>query len=175
VKEDLPIQLTSSVNGNLTNGVDYTINPASGEIVMNTALVAGEQVVAGYVYYTGLIAFAQKIVDGDPTDRTNFPGLRAAGVLVRVRSPQVLIQNVTAVVTVAEGFDQTDVIAKATQAVRDYINTLSISGDVVLAALTKVVMLVNGVTNVDFLEPTDDVILLDDQIVRTQDANVDIT
>lgn len=175
IKEDLPIMLATDVQGNLVDGVDYTINPASGDIVMTSALVAGEQVVAGYTRYTGLIEFAQKVVDGDPNDRPNFPGLRAAGVLVRVWSPQVLIQNITAVVTVTEGYDQSLVVANAIQAVKDHINTLSISDDVILAALTQKVMAVAGVRNVDFLTPTDDVIILDDQIARTTDANVDIT
>ena len=175
IKDDLPITLATSVSGNLTNGVDYTINPASGDIVMTTALVAGEQVIAGYTYFTGLIDFAQKVVDGDPDDRITYPGYRAGGVLVKVKSPQVLIQNIVGVLVITEGHDQSVVVAAAEQAIRDYINTLTISGDVLRAEMIKRVMLVPGVFNVGFTTPANDVVILDDQLARTNDANVDIT
>jgi len=175
IKADLPINLATSVQGNLVEGVDYTINTASGDIVLTTPLVLDEQVVGGYTYYTGLISFAQKVVDGDPNDRETYPGFRAAGVMVVVKTPQVLIQNVTAILTVEEGYDQSTVIANVTQAVKDYINTLSISGDVIRARLIARIMSVAGVSNVDVQVPADDIIMLDDQLARTQDVNIDIT
>ena len=174
VNDDLPINLATDVQGNLVDGVDFTYNPASGQIVLTTALVAGEQVVGGVTYFTGLIAHAQKVIDGDVNDRTNFPGMRAAGVLVRVRTPQILIQEVEAIVTVSEGFSQDDVVDAAIQAVKDTINTLNISGDVFRADLIAAIKGVEGVKNVDLIAPANDVIILDDQLARTQDANIDI-
>lgn len=175
IKDDLPFNIATSVQGNLTQGVDYTLNPATGQITFTTALTAGEQVVAGYTYFTGLIAFAQKVIDGDPNDRDNYPGLRAAGVLARAKSPQVQIQAVTAVITVIEGFDQATVVANVAQAVKDFINTLTISEDVIRSKLIAKMISVEGVANVDLIAPSDDVILLDDQMARTQDANIDVT
>jgi uncharacterized phage protein gp47/JayE len=175
IKDALPINIATSARGNLTKDVEYTLDPTSGLVVFDPALVLDEQVVAGYTRYTGLLAFAQKVVDGDPNDRVNYPGFRAAGVMVQVLPPQVLIQNIVAVVTVAEGFDQDTVISEVKQALKDHINGLSISDDVIRAKLFSVIMTVSGVINVDLITPVDDVILLDDQLVRTRDANLDLT
>lgn len=175
IKDSLPINIATDVQGNLVEGVDYTINPVSGQIVLTTPLVAGEQVVGGHTYFTGLLAFAQKVIDGDRNDRENYPGFRAAGTLHQVKSPQILIQPVTAIVTVTEGFDRATVLAAVKQAIKNYINTLTISGDVIRAKLFEKIMRVSGVSNVNIITPTNDVIMLDDQLARTQDANLTIT
>ena len=175
VKDTLPVNLATSVAGNLTEGTDFTVNPASGQIQVTTPLVAGEQVVGASTYFTGLLAYAQKVIDGDANDRENFPGLRAAGVLVKVKSPQILIQPVTALLTVEEGFDQSTVAANVTQAIKDYINTLTISGDVLRSQLIAVIVAVDGVSNVSVTVPANDVVILDDQLARTQDANITVT
>ena len=175
IKDDLPINIATDVAGNLVSPTDYTLNPASGQVELVTPLVVGEQVVAGYTNFTGLIAFTQKVIDGDANDRTNFPGFRAAGVLVRAKVPQILVQPVTAIVTVTEGFDQSDVIADTIQAIKDYVNTLTISGDVLRAELFSFIMAVEGVTNVNITVPADDVIILDDQLARTQDSSITVT
>jgi uncharacterized phage protein gp47/JayE len=175
IKESVTFTLTSSIRGALVQGTDYTLNPASGQIDFTPALVATEVITAAYTYYTGLIQLAQKVVDGDPNDRENFPGLRAAGVLVRVRTPQVLIQTITAVITVLEGYDQTDVKDNVREALKDHVNSLGISDDVVLNRLRSVMMNVAGVYNVDVTAPTTDVIILDDQLARTADPNIVLT
>ncbi|MDX1556237.1 MAG: baseplate J/gp47 family protein, partial [Xanthomonadales bacterium] len=64
---------------------DFVLNPASGQINLLPAsypagLTAADVVTADYTNFTGLIAVTQKIIDGDPADRANFPGYRAAGV-----------------------------------------------------------------------------------------------
>jgi uncharacterized phage protein gp47/JayE len=176
IKDSEPSILTSSTRGVLARdtgtGGDYTLNPASGQLVFDPALVTGEIITADYTFFTGLIALAQKIVDGDPDDRETFPGLRAAGVLVVVRVPQVLLQNVEVTVTVKEGFDQAEVQAAARQAIKDYINNLAISGDVIKYELAKRIMSVAGVLDIDLTTPTQNVIILDDQLARTTDTNI---
>jgi uncharacterized phage protein gp47/JayE len=174
VKDTATLTLTSSTRGVLVRNTHYVINPASGQLDLIGALTAAETITADYTYYTGLIAFAQKIVDGDPADRTNYPGLRAAGVLVIVKSPQVLLQNVEATLTIQEGYDATTVKASVVTAIKDYINTLAISGDVVRAELIRRIMAVAGLYDVLLLDPPANVTLLDDQLARTTDANITI-
>lgn len=174
IKDILPVYLASSARGNLTKDVEYQLDATSGLVIFNPALVAGEQVVAGYTRYTGLIGFTQKVVDGDPTDRVNFPGFRAAGVMVQVLPPQVLIQNIEAVVTVSLGYDQQSVVDEVKTALKNHINGLTISGDVIRAKLIQVIMNVEGVQNVDLITPAGDILILDDQLARTRDANLDI-
>lgn len=175
IKDSDPFTLISSTRGNLVRNTDYIINPASGQIDFLTALVTGEKIGADYIYYTGLIAFVQKLVDGDPADRSTYPGLRAAGVLAIVSIPQVLLQNVTATLTVLEGYDQATVRANVRTAIKDYINTLSISGDVIRAELIRRIMAVEGMYDVILASPAVNITMLDDQLARTTDVNVVIS
>jgi uncharacterized phage protein gp47/JayE len=175
IKGTVTFTLESNNRGMLDRGVDFWLNPASGQIVFYPALVTGEIITANYTRYTGLIALAQKIIDGVAADRVNYPGYRAAGVLVIVTTPQVLIQTVNAIITVLDGYDNAEVRATIKTAIRDYINTLGISGDVLRAMLIKKVMSVAGVYNVNLVTPSTDIILLDDQIARTTDENIVIS
>lgn len=167
--------LTSSVHGTLIEGSDYVINEATGQVVLATGLDPGETLVADYTYYTGLIALAQKIVDGDPTDRANYPGYRAAGVLVRCLVPQILLQNIEVTLFLADGYDGATVRTQVSEAIKLYINGLSISDDVVLYELVERTMAIPGVKNCSFVRPTGDVVILDDQLARATDANVVVT
>jgi len=167
--------LFSSERGVLTEGTDYYLDRASGQINFVTALVAGEAVFAEYERFTGLIALAQLVVDGDPDDRATYPGLRAAGVQVTVLVPSVLVQNVTASLVVAAGYEEASVIAAVEDAIKAYINGLGISGDVVRNQLIAQIMAVAGVSNCTLTAPAADVVLLDDQLARTTDANVTVT
>jgi uncharacterized phage protein gp47/JayE len=175
IKEVDPITITSSTRGALTINVEYYLNPASGQINFDPPLVATEVITASYTHYTGLIKLAQTVVDGDPNDRITYPGLRAAGVLVRVRTPQILLQTITATLTVAEGYDFLDTKDLVIQAIKDYINNLNISDDVIRNQLINQVMDVPGLNDILLTAPANNIAILDDQLARTQDANITIT
>jgi uncharacterized phage protein gp47/JayE len=172
-----PVLVSSGVpgRGTLVLGVHYQVNYATGQLVFNPALAAGEIITAAYTHYTGLIQFAQKILDGDPNDRTTYPGLRAAGVLVSVKTPQILIQTLSMAVTTEDGYDQADVRTAVKDVVKAYVNALPISGDVVRNEIIRVVMEVPGVYNMTLASPASDIILLDDQLARTTDANITVS
>lgn len=175
VKEVDPLSVYSSTRGPLVKDTDFIINPASGQLNFDPELDPAEVIMADYTYYVGLIGIAQKIVDGDPNNRADYPGLRAAGVLVKVQTPQILLQNVTATITVREGYDQDDAKALVRQAIKDYINTLNISDDLIRNKLIAQIMSVPGMLNVLLTVPAGDIAILDDQLARTQDANIFIT
>ncbi len=176
IKEILGSEIWSSTRGLLTEDTDYQINYATGQIdFLGVSLTTGESIAANYTRYTGLIAYAQKIIEGDPDDRTNFPGLRAAGTQATVTVPQVLLQNVQATLTILEGYDYDTVRAAVTQAIKDYINALSISDDVILNEIVSAIMEVEGIYNVQVTEPITDRAVLDDQLIRTQDANITLS
>lgn len=174
VKDTVAKYIVSSTRGVLTENVDYIYNQADGHVVFLVALTAGEYIFALYTYYTGLIALGQLIVDGDPDDRATYPGLRAAGVRVIVQTPTVLIQNIVGTVTVAEGYDNSSVEGDVVEAIKEYVNGLGISGDVLRAELIARMMAVTGVYNIGLTTPAADVIILDDQMARTTDVNVSI-
>jgi hypothetical protein len=175
VKRATPIAIVSSISGNLVETTDYVINTATGQVDFIVPLINGEIVIADYTYYTGLIAYAQKIVDGDPADRINYPGYRAAGIFAQVVSPQILIQNIIAAIVVSDGYTASDVIAAVKVAIKNYINTLAISGDVIFSELIAQIMAVPGVYDVILTEPTANVTMLDDQLARTTDANIAVS
>lgn len=164
--------LSSSVRGALVLGTDYLLNDPGGEVKMTPALVSGEVITATYTYYGGLIEAVQKVIDGDPNDRSNYPGVRAAGVRVHCRPPQVLQQSVHAYVLVAEGFTKSSVVEQVRNAIANYVNGLGISGDVIRAEIIAAIMGVTGVTNTTLFSPTSDVLILDDQLPRVLTSNI---
>jgi len=174
VRVTSPFTLTSSTRGVLVQDTDYYLNEASGQINFAPALAAAEVITADYTRFTGLIAEAQKILDGDLNDRTNYPGIRAGGIKVLALTPQILIQNISLGISILEGYDRDEVKAAVKTAIRDYVNTLNVSGDVILSKLIQIAMTVAGVYKATIILPANDTILLDDQLARTTDANISV-
>jgi len=155
---------------------DYTVNFASGQIKLRVALSPGDNlVVAPYSHWTGLIQLAQKVIDGDPSDRTNYPGYRAGGILVLVLSPQIVQLSVQANITVKRGYSQTAVATLVTNAISGYVNSLGISEDVIFSELVERAMAVTGMQDIHFTTPTENRIILDDQIARLLASNITIS
>ena len=175
VRASEPWAIISSTRGLLTRNADYLLNEATGQLDFTPALSTGEQIEADYSYEMGLVGFVQKLVDGDPNDRATYPGLRAAGIYALVKTPQVLFQVVNATLAVKDGYDLITVQANVREAIKTYINTLSISGDLILADLTRYIMEVPGVYDVIIATPTANVPMLDDQMARITDSNITVT
>ena len=167
------------INAALVTSEKYTVNPASGQINLlaayyPTGLTAGQAVTGDYTYFTGLIAEVQKVIDGDSADRVNYPGYRAAGVLVRVVVPSIVYQAVIANITVLSGYDQSAVAESVTAAISQYINSLSISDDVILERLSERALSVAGMYDVSFSSPTENQVITDSQMARVLDSNITI-
>lgn len=171
IKTDSPITITSSVRGVLPASA-YALAPGPGKLRFDPPLVQGEAITASYTCYTGIVSLAQKIVDGDPADRANYPGYRAAGTSVQVLTPVTVVPPVSAVLTVAAGYDVPTVYANTAQAILTAINSLPISGDVLLSSLYAAAKSVDGLANVIFTQPAQDVVILDNQIARTTIDNI---
>lgn len=166
--------------GVLTFGTDYSFNPASGHVKLMQGsfpygLPAGSSVTIDYQPFKGLIQEAQKIIDGDPNDRSTYPGYRAAGVLVRVLAPTIIQMIFTANITVKSGFSQTFVADKVKAAISDYINSLAIGEDVILSELTERSMAVPGMYDISISVPSENQIILDNQLARILDSNISIS
>lgn len=164
----------------LVENTDYTLNRATGLVTLDpvlypSGLTAGDEVLCEYYWYAGLIAEAQKIVDGDPTDRDNYPGYRAAGTLVYVRPPAVMQQVVDGFVVVAPGFDPAIVRTQVQNAIIRYVNSLGINGDVVYTELVFAAQSIAGVTDIVFTNPTSNVVIGDGELARVDSTNVTIT
>lgn len=146
---------------------DFKLNRAQGKITLvplgpagipdaaaSAVGVAGLQpddsLTISYNHYTGLIQEAQKIIDGDPTDRSNYPGYRAAGTDVKVLAPTVYYQTIEATVVIEEGFTSSTVTNAVASAIQTYINGLPINGDVIASELVFAAQSVDGVFDIQF-------------------------
>jgi uncharacterized phage protein gp47/JayE len=174
INEDAPFTLTSSIRGVLIKDVDFYYDSSRGQINFITALSAGEVITGDYTKYTGIIELAQKVINGVPSDRLNYPGYRGGGVRVKVKAPQVLIVNIEGSIVVQEGYDTDIVYDNAESAILRYINTLDISGDVIVSSLITVIKNVEGVYDVAIITPSNNIPILDDQLARTTINNVSI-
>lgn len=175
VYPDAPLVLQSSTRGALEQGADFSLSDPTGQILLTTGLEAGESLTAAYTSYTGLVALAQKIVDGDAQDPVNFPGYRAFGTQVTVRTPQAVTLIINAVLTISTGYDPQSVEAQVQSALTGYVNTLGIGSDVLRSGLIAAAMGVPGVINVVLTDPSADLIVLDDQIARVAQSTVTVT
>jgi uncharacterized phage protein gp47/JayE len=169
--------------GILVMGTDYTLNPASGQINLLQASfpngliggAPGDAIDGDWTYYTGLVAECQKIIDGDPADRANYPGYRAAGVLIKVQTPTIDQQVIRVNITVAAGFDQTVAASSVAVALSAYVNGLGIGEDVILNEMRERTMGVAGIYDCEFLTPTENVAIVDGHMARVQAANITVS
>lgn len=167
------LTLTSSTRGLLTEGVaaDFVYDETKGRVRFITALATAEVITADYTYLTGLVAEVQRVINGVDGDDA-YPGFKAEGVQVVVRTPGVLLQTIEAGIVVAEGYDFDGTKAAVTTALSDYVNSLSIGEDLLRAELIAVIMGVAGVLNTTLALPAADVAILDDQIARTSSGSI---
>lgn len=140
--------------------VDYLINRGRSQFELLNALPAGAVVVVSYSYYTGLIFQAQRVINGDPEDETNFPGVAAGGIITVVETPTIRRITVKATITVRAGFNEETVALLVKESIENYISSLGIGEDVILAEIIERGMNVAGMTNMSVQLPSSDVSVL---------------
>lgn len=169
-----------------TRGTDYELNAPLGQVELSTAsfptgLTVSDIVTANYRNFIGLIQETQRIIDGDPTDPARVPGVRAAGVQVFVLPPITVLQSLIAQVSVLPDFDPAEVISLVQTEVQDYVNTLNIGADVIVAALVERAMAVTGMFDfrIDDLTGSGtggtNQIILDNQVARISSGSITLT
>lgn len=167
----------------LTLGSNYWMNAAVGRLYFAPALAAGDKISiagntstpTGYTYFTGLLAAAQKVIDGDENDRDNYPGYRAAGTIIRCLSPTVVSITVGATLSFLAGYTTSTVITNVENAILDYINNLGISGDVIRNEIIERIMSVEGTLDCVLTTPVTNTTILDDEIARATTASVTVS
>lgn len=159
----------------LVEGTDYTINPSDGHIRLTIPLTVGNSVTGNWRYFTGLIQEVQKVIDGVPSNRVDYPGYRAAGMWIRVLTPQISNQVFQANITVKQGFDQATIATKVAQAVSGYINALGIGEDVIHSELIKRCMAIPGMFDIVIFTPTANVTILSSQLARITSGNIQVS
>lgn len=162
--------------GFLTIDVDYLFNETTGDIELTSGLTAGDALYAypsggpslAYTYYTGLMQEVQKVLNGDPRDLATYPGVKATGVKVKVRAPVRTNITINTTVITAGGIVEEDLEVLIKDAIQNYVNSLGIGDDVIVAELITAVMGVDGVTDVKINTPSSNYIIPDGTIARTR-------
>ncbi len=151
----------------LEEDVDYNINRATGQIEMiGTGVLADSVLVANYNYYTGLLATVQKVIDGDPDDPVNYPGIRAAGIRAFATTPTIRRITVRASIVAIPGVQESDLVPLVIEAIENYINSLGIGENVIISEIIQRAMNVSGMLDVSVTLPTSNVIILENELPR---------
>lgn len=189
IRDDGSFTLEADTGGGfvtLVRGTDYELNSALGQIELISTgslpvLSIGDALRAEYRFYTGLLAETQQVIDGDSSNPLLFPGVRAAGIQVVVRPAVPIFQSLTGAIAVLPDFDVTTVAADVSDTIQDYINTLDIGEDVIVAEIVERAMGVNGMFNFRIIDLTGsgaggvDQIILDNQVARIAGASISLT
>lgn len=168
----------------LVRGVDYYLNPATGQITFSTGsfptgLTVADVIRAQYRSYTRLVKEVQRIMDGDPLFPLTYPGIRAGGILVQALPPQTVPQTLAAGIAVDDGFDTLTVAGQVVTAIQNYINGLNIGEDVIVAQIVEVSMAVTGmhdfqITSLTGSAPPVNQVLLENQVARISSNDISL-
>lgn len=149
----------------LVPDTEYVLNKGTGdlEIVDTGGVPEDTQLVYSASYYTNLIAEVQKVMEGDIDDAATYPGIKAAGVFLSVEAPTIKRISVVAALSTVEGVEKEDILSSVVAAVESYINTLKVGEDVILAKMISAAMSVAGASDITFIEPTNNIVVLEDE------------
>lgn len=156
----------------MTEDTDYIIKRGLGRIQLtDSGAVAGSTVAATYSYYTGLVQTCQKIINGDPNDEVNFPGVYSAGSPPVVETPTIRRITVRLSITTIEGKDEDDVSPIVQGVIETYISSLGIGNDVIISEIIERAMRVPGMYRVEVTSPTSDVSVGEDELPVPYDTS----
>jgi uncharacterized phage protein gp47/JayE len=157
----------------LTSGTDYVLNKGNGEFAVTSLAGAaiGAEIVAQYAYYTNLALVAQLTLEGSKTNEGLYPGVKAAGIMLSVEAPVLKRVTVTATISAQSGFAETDLSPLVKQNMQNYVNSLNIGEDLVRTKLIDVAYDVPGVGDVTIVQPTSNLIVLENEIAIPFDAS----
>ena len=152
----------------LVENTDYLLNKSTGQIEFLVGKLPdeGSSLIATYETFIGLIKSAQTTLDGSLDDFDNFPGVRSAGVKVRVLAAKTREINLTLNLTVDTEVTNFETASFLTlQFATSYINNLDVGAPVIMAEIIDRAMGVLGVTNIKIIE--NDVSILFDEVAVT--------
>ena len=107
----------------------------------------------GYKHSTGLIAEANKVLYGDPTNTLVYPGVLAIRSMVNISGPLVKRITISLSVRIRSG-TPTTIKNRIQSAVANYINKVPIGQSISLSDIISVVSSINGVVSVVISNPS---------------------
>lgn len=136
---------------------------SSGKVGFKVGISTG---IDGYLYYTGLMRTVQRTVDGFEPDVSNYPGQRAAGVIIETLAPLINRIEIALDITTQDGINLSDVTNDIRSVIISYVNGLGVGSDVVMSEIIAAVMGISGINAATFTKPvpsTERITILADQ------------
>lgn len=169
----------------LVPGTDFNFNPATGALELVTPLGLHDGLVAAsdgaspslgaYLYSSGLAAYVQRVVNGDPADFNTFPGLRAPGTQVLVTVPVTVAQSFVVSIVPASGFTVTQLESPVQIAVQTAVNASGMGATQKLSDLIVAIKAVPGVDDVTFITPSSNISVPAGALMRITADDVTLT
>lgn len=125
-----------------------------------------------YSFYTGLLQKVQWTIDGKEDDLTTYPGVKAAGTQVEVKPPSTNRILVSVDITPIEGVSLSSIQEDVRSAIAGYINNLGVGQDVIIAEIIKKVKEISSVNDVQVLQPSSNIAVGDEEIVRVFTSDI---
>lgn len=168
----------------LIPGTDYTFNETVGDMELTVPLVQYDALIAAddnnlslgaYINSSGLIAYVQKFLNGDPQDSQNFPGTLPHGTKVLVTAPAIVAPNFLIRAVGKTGITDAALKSSVQEIAQRYVNSLGMGGDIVLSRITaSAITNIPTLADLQFLSPTVNVPIAEGQLPRISAANVTV-
>lgn len=133
------------------------INSLSGAVISAASRLGfpntNKQGIDAYRYDTGLLAEANRIVYGDPRDRSTYPGVAAAGVDIFINPPLVKRISVGIVVRLNTGIPLIQVVEQIRNSVSALIDGNPIGKSIAISKIVSVVDSIPGVRALAITSP----------------------
>ncbi len=110
--------------------------------------------VDGYHYDVGLLGEANRVIYGEPSDTSTYPGVAAGGAKINIQGPLVKRVFVSLSIRIRSGVPNSDVADRVRSAVATVINRTPIGTAIALSDIVAAAGQVRGVLSVAVISPT---------------------
>lgn len=141
---------TAQLATKMTSSAGVSIQPID-KLGFTTDLVAGAD---AYSYAKGLIGEVNRVIYGDATNPSVYPGVVAAGALVNISGPLVKRIQIGLAIRVRTGSTASDIEDRVKSAVASTINRAPLGKPVAISSIVTAAQGVDGVVAVTVLSPT---------------------
>lgn len=160
-------------NGVAMTAAEYSTVPAQGQIYLVTALTAAEVITVGaYSVYEGLVAAAQKVLDGDPENLTLTPPASAHGLVTTVRPASVVSLTIAGVLTTKPGYDPVAEAEACALRISEYTNGGEIGAPWYTSKAIERAMASPGALKFVLTAPASDRYVLPTEVIRVGSVTV---
>lgn len=146
------IRFTTSAGASRINASYGSVLSALDKLGLGTSLnILGTD---GYTHSTGLIAEANRVVYGDESQSSTYPGIAAAGARINIMGPRIRRIQMGLTVRTKSGVNLTDIQDRVRSAVASVVNESKVGTPIAISDLVSAAQRVNGVVAISVSSPT---------------------